>query len=161
MNKLASDILKLSVALILCFLAAYLGQVFTGPAIPTWYAGLQKPIFSPPNWLFGPVWTLLYALMAVSAFLVWREDGKDQEIKLALKIFVIQLILNSLWSLAFFGLRSPLLGLIVIVALWAAILLTIKNFLRISALAGWLMLPYLLWVSFASVLNFSIFILNL
>jgi tryptophan-rich sensory protein len=161
MNKLASDIFKLTAALILCFLAAYLGQVFTGPAIPTWYAGLHKPIFSPPNWLFGPVWTLLYALMAVSAFLVWREDGKDQEIKLALKIFVIQLILNILWSLAFFGLRSPLLGLIVIVALWAAILLTIKNFLRISALAGWLMLPYLLWVSFASVLNFSIFILNL
>lgn len=158
MNKLASDILKLAAALILCFLAAYIGQIFTTPSIPTWYAGLQKPIFNPPNWVFAPVWTLLYILMAVSAFLVWREEKK--EIKPALIIFVIQLILNSLWSLAFFGLHSPLLGLLVIVLLWAAIVVTIVKFLRVSTLAGWLLLPYLLWVSFASVLNFAIWILN-
>jgi len=155
-----NDILKLVVSIILCQLAGFLGSLFTTPAIPTWYATLRKPFFTPPNWIFSPVWISLFLLMGISLFLVWRRQDHPK-VKTALIFFFVQLILNILWSAAFFGLRSPLLGLIDIVLLWIAILLTTQHFLKVSRMAGFLLLPYLLWVGFAALLNFSLWILNL
>jgi len=154
-----TDILKLVVSVILCQIAGFLGSLFTTPAIPTWYATLKKPFFNPPNWIFSPVWISLFILMGISLFLVWRRQGHPR-FKTALTFFFVQLILNIFWSVAFFGLRSPLLGLIDIVFLWIAILLTIQNFLKVSKFAGVLLIPYLLWVSFAALLNFSLWLLN-
>jgi benzodiazapine receptor len=155
-----TDILKLVTSVILCQIAGFLGSLFTTPAISTWYATLRKPFFTPPNWIFSPVWISLFILMGISLFFVWRRQGHPQ-FKKALIFFFVQLILNVLWSLAFFGLRLPLLGFIDIILLWIAILLTIQNFLKVSKFAGVLLLPYLLWVSFATLLNFSLWIQNL
>jgi benzodiazapine receptor len=153
------DILKLIASIILCQLAGFLGSLFTTPAIPTWYQTLHKPFFTPPNWIFSPVWISLFILMGISLFFVWwRTD--HPKVKTALIFFFVQLILNILWSAAFFGLRSPLLGLMDIILLWIAILFTILNFSKVSKFAGVLLVPYLLWVSFATVLNFSLWILN-
>jgi tryptophan-rich sensory protein len=155
----SKDILKLAMSIVLCQLAGVAGSLFTTPAIPTWYRTLKKPFFTPPDWIFGPVWICLFILMGISLFLVWRRQDQPG-FKLTLIFFFIQLILNILWSAAFFGLRSPLLGLIDIGLLWVAILLTIQYCLRISKVAGLLLLPYILWVSFAVVLNFALWILN-
>jgi tryptophan-rich sensory protein len=155
-----TDILRLVASVILCQIAGFLGSLFTTPAIPTWYATLKKPFFTPPNWIFSPVWISLFILMGISLFFVWRRQGHPQ-FKKALIFFFVQLILNVLWSLAFFGLRLPLLGFMDIILLWIAILLTIQNFLKVSKFAGLLLLPYLLWVSFATLLNFSLWIQNL
>lgn len=153
------DILKLVISIVLCQLAGFLGSLFTTPAIPTWYKTLKKASFTPPDWIFSPVWISLYILMGISLFMVWRKQDHPR-FKIALIFFLIQLILNTLWSVVFFGLRSPLLGLIDIALLWVAILLTIQYCLRISRTAGLLLLPYILWVSFAVALNFSLWILN-
>jgi len=155
-----TDILKLVASVILCQIAGFLGSLFTTSAIPTWYAALKKPFFTPPNWIFSPVWISLFILMGISLFFVWRRQGHPQ-FKKALIFFFVQLILNVLWSLAFFGLRLPLLGFMDIILLWIAILLTIQNFLKVSKFAGVLLIPYLLWVSFATLLNLSLWILNL
>ena len=154
-----NDILKLVLSIVLCELAGFLGSLFTAPAIPTWYKTLNKPCFTPPNWVFSPVWISLFMLMGISLFLVWRRQGHPK-LRIALILFFVQLIFNILWSAAFFGLRSPLLGLVDIVVLWVAILLTIQNFFRVSRIAGLLLLPYILWVSFAAVLNFFLWTLN-
>lgn len=154
------DILKLVASISLCQLAGFLGSLFTTPSIPTWYETLKKPFFTPPNWIFSPVWISLYVLMGISLFMVWRRNDHP-EFKTALIFFFIQLILNILWSISFFGLRSPFLGLIDIVLLWIAILITIRFFLRVSKTAGILLLPYIIWVSFAALLNFFLWILNL
>jgi len=154
------DIWKLVVSIVACLAAGAIGSMFTRQAISTWYATLEKPAFQPPNWLFAPVWTLLYVLMGVAAFLVWRKGLENRQVKIALIAFLVQLVLNALWSVVFFGLESPVYGLIVIMVLWAAILFTTLSFYRISMVAGWLMLPYLLWVTFAAVLNESIWLLN-
>jgi len=159
-SQRAQDIIKLVVSIIACQLAGLIGSVFTTPAIPTWYAALQKPAFTPPNWLFAPAWLTLYLLMAIAAFIIWRKGLAQKEVKLALLIFAIQLILNALWSVAFFGLKSPLAGVIVIALLWVAILFTILRFFRLSVPAGALLLPYILWVSFAAALNIAIWQLN-
>jgi len=156
----SKNIVKLVVSIVVCQCAGLLGSAFTTPAIPTWYAALQKPPFTPPSWLFAPAWITLYLLMGIAAFLVWRVGLDDRRVRAALMIFLIQLVLNALWSVAFFGLQSPLYGFIVIILLWFAILLTILSFARISRLASWLLVPYILWVSFASVLNISIWVLN-
>jgi len=153
------DILKLGISIVLCQLVGFLGSLFTTPAIPTWYKTLRKPFFTPPNWIFSPVWISLFILMGISLFMVWRRQDHPR-FKTALIFFFVQLILNVFWSAAFFGLRSPLLGLIDIVLLWVAILLTIKHCLRVQRMAGLLLLPYILWVSFAVALNFSLWILN-
>lgn len=152
--------LKLLIAIVVCEGAGILGSFFTSPSIPTWYASLIKPPFNPPNWLFAPVWTLLFLMMAVSAFLIWNRGLQQGKIKAALAVFGIQLLLNVLWSILFFGFLSPLSALIEIIFLWLAILFTIILFFRIDRLAGWLLIPYILWVSFASVLNFFIWYLN-
>jgi len=154
------DILKLVVSIIACLAAGAIGSIFTRSAIPTWYATLEKPTFNPPNWLFAPVWTLLYLLMGIAAFLVWRKGLENRQVRIALIVFLVQLILNALWSVVFFGLESPLYGLIVIVALWVAILFTVLKFYRVSLAASVLLWPYLLWVTFAAVLNSSIWLLN-
>jgi benzodiazapine receptor len=156
----ARDIIKLIVSIVACQCAGLIGSIFTTPAIPTWYATLQKPAFSPPNWLFAPAWITLYLLMAIAAFLIWRKGLGEEGVKSALVIFLIQLVLNALWSVVFFGLQSPLYGMVVIIALWVAILLTILRFFKLSAAAGALLLPYILWVSFAAILNISIWVLN-
>lgn len=152
-----SDIEKLIISILICLLAGFFGSYFTTPAITTWYATLQKPSFTPPDWVFFPVWTSLFIMMGLSLFLVWQKEEKKVT---ALYIFAAQLVLNILWSVAFFGLKSPLLGLIEIIILWIAILATILSFMKISRTAGYLLLPYILWVSFAAILNFSIWRLN-
>jgi tryptophan-rich sensory protein len=154
-----NDALKLAASVLLCQLVGFIGSLFTTPAIPTWYPTLNKPFFTPPNWIFGPVWISLYLLMGISLFLIWRRSDHPQ-FKPALFFFFVQLMLNVFWSAAFFGLRSPLLGLIDIILLWVAILFTILNFFKISKSAGTLLIPYLVWVSFAALLNFSLWILN-
>ena len=154
------DIWKLVVSIVACLAAGAIGSIFTRDAIPTWYATLEKPSFNPPNWLFAPVWTLLYVLMGIAAFLVWRKGSENRQVRIALIVFLVQLVLNALWSVVFFGLESPLYGLIVIVVLWVAILFTVLRFLRISLAASVLLWPYLLWVTFAAVLNASIWLLN-
>jgi benzodiazapine receptor len=156
----ARNIVKLIVSIVACQCAGLIGSLATTPNIPTWYATLEKPFFTPPSWLFAPAWITLYLLMAVAAFLIWRKGLAHDGVKCALTLFLVQLVLNALWSVVFFGLQSPLYGMVVILALWIAILLTIIKFFRLSVAAGSLLLPYILWVSFASVLNISIWVLN-
>ena len=141
-------------------LAGIIGAVFTTPAIPTWYATLARPELSPPNWIFGPVWTTLFALMGIAAFLVWQKGIQRKEVKIALGIFIVQLILNTLWSIIFFGMQSPGAAFGEIIILWLAILATIITFAKISRIAAWLLVPYILWVTFAGYLNYFIWILN-
>ena len=154
------EIAKAVLFVLICLLAGGIGTVFTIQSIPTWYATLIKPAFNPPNWIFGPVWTTLYILMGIAAYLVYKEGAGKKEAKEAIAVFGIQLVLNVLWSLVFFGLHSPFAGLVCIIALWLAIALTIKKFHKISKTAGLLLVPYILWVSFASILNLSIWMLN-
>lgn len=155
-----SNTLKLILSIVICQAAGLIGTIFTMDSIPTWYAALNKPSFNPPNWLFGPVWTVLYLMMGISLFIVWKEDLKNKVVKSAFIIFMIQLFLNTIWSIVFFGMHSTAGGLIIIALLWIMILITILKFMKISRVAGILLIPYLLWVSFATLLNFSIFKLN-
>ena len=159
-SKKWGDIYKLIVSVVACQCAGLIGSAFTAKAIPTWYATLEKPVFTPPNWLFAPAWGTLYLLMGIAAFIIWRRGLVNIQVKRALLIFLVQLILNALWSVVFFGFQAPLYGFIVIVGLWIAILFTILEFSRISTAAMVLLLPYIIWVSFALVLNASIWILN-
>ncbi|MFO8100036.1 MAG: TspO/MBR family protein [Salinibacter sp.] len=129
-------------------------------SVTTWYPTLTKPGFTPPNWLFAPAWTVLYAMMGLAAFLVWRVEAGGGRRQRALVWFVVQLGLNAGWSFAFFGARSPAFGLVVIVALWGALAWTTDRFFRTRAAAGWLMIPYLLWVTYAAALNAGIWYLN-
>lgn len=144
---------KLIFSIGICLGAGILGSFFTVSSIPTWYATLNKPFFSPPNWIFAPVWTIIYILMGISLYLVWTKRKVPS-------VFWVQLILNALWSITFFGIRNPALALVDIVALWIAIILTIKAFSKTSKLAANLLYPYLAWVSFATVLNLAIVLLN-
>lgn len=155
-----TDIYRLIIAVLVCQLAGLIGSFFTRPAISTWYAELIKPRFTPPDWVFGPVWISLYILMGIAAFLVWRRGFHHQVVKRALALFSVQLVLNALWSFLFFGLRSPLAGLIGISILGIAIIFTVRSFLKVSRTAGLLLIPYFLWVSFATGLNLSIWWLN-
>lgn len=151
---------KLIMAIAVSELAGIIGSVFTISSIAGWYAALVKPKLAPPNWIFGPVWTTLFALMGIAAFLVWKKGLDRKDVKVALGIFIAQLILNTLWSIIFFGLHSPGGALIEIVFLWLAILATMITFAKISRPAVWLLVPYILWVSFAGYLNFAIWSLN-
>ena len=160
MNGTLKYVFKLLISIAACQCAGVVGSLFTTPAIPTWYAALQKPAFTPPNWLFAPAWITLYLLMGISASIIWHRGLNNRAIRVALIIFLIQLILNALWSVVFFGLESPLCGIVVIVLLWMAILLSIIMFFRVSTLAGSLLLPYIGWVTFAALLNIYIFVLN-
>lgn len=151
---------KLVISIVICQLAGVIGSFFTSSSISTWYAALNKPGFNPPNWLFGPVWIMLYFLMGVSLYLVWESKIKIKERKTALALFGIQLALNALWSIIFFGLKSPILALIELTILWFVVLFTILKFYKISKPAAYILIPYIAWVSFALILNFSIVVLN-
>lgn len=153
------NIAKLIISVIGCELVGFLGTPFTLSAIPSWYANLNKPFFAPPNRIFGPVWTLLYFLMGMAFYLIWKQ-GWQKKVKTAGVYFLTQLALNFIWSPIFFGLKAPLLGLIVIVAMWILIVITMKKFYPLSRLAFYLLVPYLLWVSFATILNAAIIVLN-
>lgn len=154
------NILKLFLFIIGCELVGILATPFTVSSIPTWYAELIKPSFSPPNWVFGPVWVVLYLLMGVSVYLIWKEGTKKKRVKIALFYFLIQLFFNFLWSAVFFGLHQPLLAFVDIILLFGAIILTMVKFNKISKVAFYLLIPYLVWVSFATILNVSIVFLN-
>lgn len=140
--------------------AGWLGSLFTAPAIPTWYAALEKPFFSPPNWLFAPVWTVLYLLMGVALFLILMVTKSQKQKKTAVGLYATQLVVNIAWSVAFFGFRSPELGLFVILVLDALVAATIKSFWPLSKTAALLLLPYMAWISFATLLNLAIVLLN-
>jgi tryptophan-rich sensory protein len=151
------NITKLIVSIAIPLIAGFAGSIFTTKSIPNWYATIQKPSFNPPNWIFGPVWTLLFIMMGIALYLVWTSGKADNA---ALWIFGIQLALNLLWSIIFFGLHSPLWAFVDIIALWLAILATIISFYSVSATASYLLIPYILWASFATILNWKIMVLN-
>jgi tryptophan-rich sensory protein len=155
-----NNFFKLVIAIVVAELAGVIGSVFTVSAIPNWYAGLVKPALNPPAWVFGPAWTTLYALMGIAAFLIWRMGWKRKEVKAALGVFGIQLFLNAVWSIIFFGLQNPGWALVNIILLWFAIVWTMVAFYKISKPAAYLLIPYILWVSFAMYLNYSIWALN-
>ncbi|WP_108881776.1 tryptophan-rich sensory protein [Anderseniella sp. Alg231-50] len=157
----ANQWLVLAGFIALCLAVAGIAGWATNQSVATWYLTLNRPSWTPPNWLFAPVWTLLYVMMAVAAWQVWRVGGGfSGKARSALIIFFVQLALNFAWSFAFFAARSPALGLLVIVAMWLAIAATIAAFRPIDRLAAWLLVPYLVWVSYATALNFSIWTLN-
>jgi translocator protein len=175
--------IKLIISILICEFAGIIGSIFTTPAIKSWYYFLDKPSFSPPSWLFAPVWTILFLLMGIALYLAWSKDfkaniyekgiGKKVWNKISEKlwsgswheenaaiIFIIQLVLNIFWSIIFFALKSPGFAFVEILMLWFAILYTIVNFYRISKASAYLLIPYLLWVSFAAFLNFSVWLIN-
>jgi benzodiazapine receptor len=156
----AADLVALAASIAIALLAGWIGSVATTASIPTWYAGLEKPSFTPPNAVFPVVWTILYVMMGVAAWRAWRSGGEPFLWRTALLAYAIQLILNVLWPLAFFGAESPLGGLIVIVVLLAAVVATILAFRRLDGIAALLLVPYLAWAMFATVLNASILGLN-
>jgi tryptophan-rich sensory protein len=143
----------------LCLLAGAVGGIVTGSSVETWYPDLKKPVWTPPSFVFGPIWTLLYLLMGVSGWMVWRRR-ENVEIPLPMVLFGVQLTLNVAWSLVFFGLRQPGLAALEIVLLWLAIAANLWAFARVSRAAAWLLVPYLAWVSFAMLLNVAIWRLN-
>lgn len=149
----------LVVCVLIVFAVAGVGSFFTRRGIRDWYPSLRKPSFNPPAWIFGPVWTVLYLSMAVAAWLVWRERSL-QTVALPLTLFAVQLALNAAWTGIFFGLRRPGAAFVEICCLWALILLTLISFWRVSPLAGVLLIPYQLWVTFAAFLNLAIWRLN-
>jgi translocator protein len=151
---------KLIASILIPQLAGLLGSLFTVSSVRTWYPTLNKPVFTPPSWLFAPVWTLLFLLMGIALYLVWQKGLEAPGVKKALIFFSAQLILNTLWSVLFFGFKSPLLGLLDIIPLVILIILTIISFKKINPTAGYLLIPYLLWTSFATILNLSLLILN-
>ena len=154
------SLFALAGCLVLCFGVAALGSAVTLPAVQSWYPTLRKPAFTPPNWVFGPVWTVLYAMMAVAAWRAWRSVGNPERRRLALRIFALQLLLNLAWSFVFFGAKSLSAGVAVILLLEAAILWTIALFARLDRPAAWLLAPYGAWVAYAALLNISILRLN-
>ena len=154
-----NDLIKLITAVSLTVVLGAVGGLVTAPEIPTWYAGLTKPSFNPPNWLFGPVWTTLYILMGISCYLVWKQPPSTERNR-ALSVFIIQFVLNFCWSFIFFGMHATGWALAEMILLWITILITIFSFARFSKTAAWLLVPYISWVSFAMLLNGAIWRFN-
>ena len=152
--------MKLFVSLLTPQLAGIIGSLFTAQAITGWYATLVRPELAPPNWIFAPVWTSLYLLMGIALYLVWKKGVQTPGVRIALVLFAIQLVLNTLWSIVFFGLQDLTLALVEISILWVAILATMIAFARVSRTAAWLLVPYIAWVSFAAYLTYSFWVLN-
>jgi tryptophan-rich sensory protein len=136
------------------------GSFFTMDSIPSWYATLNRPGIAPPNWVFGPVWTMLYAMIGIAGYILWKRGLGKKEIAFAFKVYLLQLFLNGIWTPIFFGLHNLTLALAVIVLLWFSIGYLIYLLLKISKLAAWLLVPYFLWVSFATILTYNFYILN-
>jgi translocator protein len=154
-----SNWIALIIAFLICFAVAGLASIATNPEIPTWYAQLRKPAWTPPRWLFGPVWTALYAAMAIAGWLVWKRAGWNGSDG-ALWLFVVQLALNLAWSFIFFKSHNPAWAFADIVLLWLAIAATAYRFSGVSRSAAWLLAPYLIWVAYAAALNFSVWRMN-
>lgn len=154
------EFIKAIIAIAISQSAGLIGAIFTNSAVDGWYRTINKPSFNPPDFVFGPVWTTLYVLMGVASYLIWRKGIVRPEVRLALLLFAAQLVLNAWWSIVFFRFESIEGALIVIVALWSLIVATIWAFARVLPLAAWLLVPYLLWVSFAGYLNYSIWLIN-
>jgi len=152
--------ITLVLAILACEAAGFIGGFLTASSVTTWYATLAKPAFNPPSWLFGPVWTALYAAMGVALWLAWVGDAPAGKKRIGVGLFAAQLALNVLWSFLFFGLRSPLLAFVELLVLWVFILMTILAFRPLSRAASFLLVPYLLWVSFAGILNLAIVLKN-
>ena len=150
----------LFVSILISQLAGFLGSLATRSSVSTWYLTLAKPAFNPPSWVFGPVWTILYTLMGISLYLIWVKGYQKKKIKKAVQFFWLHLGVNTLWSLVFFGYQNLFLAFLIILALWAMIAYLIKTFKKIDKKAAYLLIPYLLWVSFATLLNYSIWSLN-
>lgn len=159
-KKTLRKAIVLAGCVLVCLGAGAIGSVFTFASVKDWFPVLIKPWFAPPNWLFGPVWTTLYILMGISLYLVWLEGWKKIQVREAVYLFLAHLVVNAAWSGLFFGLRSPLAGFLCIIVLWSLILALIMKFYRIRHAAAYLLVPYLAWVSFASILNFAIWQLN-
>lgn len=155
------NVFRLLASVMVCQFAGVIGSIFTTSSLEDWYFLLEKPTFNPPSWVFFPVWTILYTLMGISLYLVWKQGIKERKVKTGVFLFGLQLGLNTLWSLLFFGLKSPYYAFLEILILWAAILLTIMQFWNISKSASLLLIPYILWVIFAALLNYQIWVLNL
>ncbi len=153
-------IIQIVISILIAQSAGLIGTIFTASSIPNWYAGLNKPGFNPPGWLFGPAWILLYTLMGIAAFLIWQKWAVSPLARTAVIIYLVHLAFNALWTVIFFGLKNPGLAFFEIIILWAMILVLIVIFFMIDKRAAYLMIPYILWVSFAAVLNFSIWRLN-
>ncbi len=151
------QVVGLVLSVLVCFAVAGLGSVWTAKSVGTWYQELAKPSWNPPNWLFGPVWSVLYLLMGIALWVVWRKTGV---LAAPIGIFAVQLVLNAAWSGLFFGLRNPGAAFAEIVVLWVAIGATIVAFWRVTPVGAILLLPYIAWVSFAAALNFTIWRLN-
>ncbi len=151
---------KIAILIIVCLGIGYASSFVTQNSIETWYTTIEKPTFNPPNWLFGPVWTVLYICIAIAGGIIWDKIDKNLLVKKAMLFFTIQLILNALWSFLFFGLKNPLIAFIEIILLLLIIYETYMIFKKINKVAGYLFIPYLLWVSFAMLLNGSIWWLN-
>ncbi|MCE5214586.1 MAG: tryptophan-rich sensory protein [Methanobacterium sp.] len=154
------EIPKLIISILIVFFAGAVGTVYTLPEITGWYASLPKPSWTPPNWAFGPIWSSLYVLMGISLFLIWREGLGRKDVKIAVLVFAAQLVINVIWSLVFFGGHNLFGGLILVIILWISILINIIVFYRIYKPAGLILLPYLIWVTIASYLNYSVYLLN-
>jgi tryptophan-rich sensory protein len=157
MNK--SNVIKLVISLLLPLSVGAIAGMFTSQAVPTWYASLNRPSFSPPNWVFGPVWTTLYILLGISFFLIWKESSSKLR-NLAIIVFAIQMLLNFAWSFIFFYFNLIGAALIEIILLWISIAFMIYLFHKIKPLAAYLNIPYLLWVSFATILNAGYYFIN-
>ena len=155
-----NELSRLILSIIICQMAGVIGSIFTAGSVTSWYPTLVKPSFSPPGFYIGLIWIVLFTLMGISLFLIWRETPSNPAARIALYFFAVQLIVNVLWSVAFFGMRSPISGLVVIAFLWVLILITIIKFLPINRTAAFLLIPYIVWVSIAAYLNFSIWRLN-
>jgi len=151
--------IKLIICILICQLAGVIGLLFTISSITSWYVNLNKPFFTPPDWLFGPVWLTIYTLMGISLYLVWNEKSKSK-IKIPLTLFFIQLVLNALWSVMFFGFQLIFYGLIEIIIMWIFIALTMFSFYRISRKAALILTPYIAWVTIATLLNYFVWVLN-
>ncbi len=156
----SQDAIQLAAAILLCEFAGFIGSIFTTPTIPVWYIFLQKPIATPPNWIFAPAWIILYALMGVSLFLLWQQRTDKDPQAAASTMFSIQLALNILWSIVFFTFHLILGGLIVIIFLWLTVYFTIMALFKVSRSAALYLVPYLLWISYALYLNAGIWRLN-
>jgi len=157
MNK---KITRILITVAICLFVGFLSSFATQSSISDWYVSLNKPSFNPPNWIFAPVWTTLYVLMGIAAGIIWNKGSYHKWVKTALYHFMFQLIFNAAWSIVFFGMRSPGYALLVIIILLILIVLTIRWFRIINKTAALLLIPYLLWVSFATILNYSIWVLN-
>ena len=149
-----------SISLVITLVIAAVASLVTVPQVQSWYPGLNKPSFNPPNQLFGPVWSVLYVMIATAAYLVWKRRDASALYRTTRWVYFLQLLFNFMWSIVFFGLHQILPALVVIVLLWVSIVATIYYFSKFSKTAAWLLVPYLLWVTFASALNFSIYLLN-